>query len=175
VRERKYKTVSDLLEEQDQENSAESSETEEEIVIKAPTVNLKGLNVLGKIELPEPKEKKTTVIEGEEKRLARTSEKELNSAPKKYQRGKDRKVLSPQELRSKEKRKADSKRKLEEAAKKKQREDYYSEHVLKPNQKAQKRKQTQKKSPQVNPSQKGPNVEEKPKTALGKFWKWLNT
>jgi hypothetical protein len=175
VRERKYKTVSDLLEEQEQENASGSSEMGEEIVIKAPIVNLKGLNVLGKIELPEPKEKKTTTIEGEEKKLARTSKKELNRAPKKYQRGKERKVLSPQELRSKEKRKADSKRKSEEAAKKKQREEYYSENVLKPKQKAQKRKQREKKSPQINPEQHRPIVEEKPKTAFGKFWKWLNT
>jgi hypothetical protein len=175
VRERKYKTVSDLLEEPEQENAAGSTEMEEEIVIKAPIINLKGLNVLGKIELPEPKEKKTTTIEGEEKKLARTSKKELNRVPKKHQRTKERKVLSPQELRSKEKRKADSKRKSEEAAKKKQREEYYSENVLKPKQKAQKRKQREKKSPQINPEQHRPIVEEKPKTAFGKFWKWLNT
>jgi hypothetical protein len=160
-----FKTVNELLEE-DGDNS------DNDFVIKAPKVELKGLNVVGKIELPEPKPKPQSE-EKEESKIKRTK----RSAPKNKENRKTsnrrQKVeLSPAEIRKREEQREARKRERIEKEKKKKRELFYKEKILKPKQIEQKNRLKKKKSKIADE----PIVQKpKPKTVLGKFWCWLNT
>ena len=160
---RSFKTVDELLEGDDDHSSTD-------FIIKAPKVELKGLNVVGKIDLPEPKQKS----EPEEKKEVdrRTKKSTANTRPRRPLKRKQKRELSPAEIRKRQEEK--DARKLERIKKerKKKREEFYKEKVLKPKQIEQKNKPKKKKSAAV-----GKMVEQKPKpkTVLGKFWRWLNT
>ncbi|MGJ3233786.1 hypothetical protein [Marivirga sp.] len=158
-----FKTVGELLEQQ--EDDADS-----ELVIKAPKMELKGLNVVGKIDLPEPKPK----AEPEPKEEAKEKPKKTYGKPRHQRTGRRNKKseLSPAQIRKRQEQKEARKRERIEKEKKKKREQFYKEKVLKPKQIEQKNK----------PKKKKKEVEEvdrikkpKPKTLLGKFWRWLNT
>lgn len=173
--EKKYKTVSDLLAEQEQSQIDKNTE-EEEIIIKAPKVNLKGLQVLGKIDLPEKPLKKPEQQEAyKEDKQVKTKRFERNKQQKRRQHTRKRRELSPQEIRDRERKIAEKKLKAEEAAKKKQREEYYTENILKPKQKLQKKKQAKKKLNKPQLAENKTPTQAAPKTIMGKFWKWLNT
>jgi len=174
----KYKTVSDLLAEQEQQTEeTEDASNEalaepdkaEEVIIKAPKVTLQGLNVLGKIELPTPKpkeEKEKTDADIKVQRKARSQN---------VQRRKNKKELTPQQIRDRERRRLESKRKREKEALKASKEAFYKEQVLKPQQKQVKKKKKIKKTV-ITPKQPNRTVKnEVPKSVLGKFWRWLNT
>ncbi len=161
---------------------ADESETlaKKVALIKAPKVELQGLKVLGKIELPQPKTKEQSTEEEEVKGAKKEK-------PEKTGKGKfaNRKPLSPeqrekkrQELREKNRKKQEweaHKQKLRESRQKKAaREEFYKKQVLanvavdsdvKPVKKKTKKKQSAPKAPK-KPA---------PKTVLGKFWRWLNT
>ncbi|GAB3336738.1 hypothetical protein GCM10027429_20390 [Marivirga atlantica] len=175
----KYKTVTDLLEEQEAKESSDELDEdneEEEVVIKAPKVTLQGLNVVGKIDLPEPKPKEAKEEKAEETSEKKQSRSNSRKPYKKHQKKGRRKELSPQQIREKEKKKAEQKRIAEEKARKKQREAYYKENVLKPQQQLQKKKKPKKKQQTTTLAYEGKTeTKPTPKTALGKFWRWLNT
>lgn len=172
--EKKYKTVTDLLEEQESNAEALSDDIAEEVIIKAPKVNLQGLNIVGKIDLPEPREKKEVDKEERPKKNQKRKA-DSNRPPKRGVGGKRRNELSPQEVRAREKKAAERKRKAEEEERKKQREAFYKDQVLKPKQEQQKKKQAKKKQLKPKVSSTAQPLKPAPKSALGKFWRWLNT
>jgi hypothetical protein len=160
---KKYKTVADLLE------AEENHEVDDDIVIKAPTVSLQGLNVLGKIELPEPKPKPDKEVAGKEKK-----ESSKNRAPRRPASRNSQRELTPQQARDREKKRELRKREEAERKAKKTREQFYKENVLKPKQEQQKKRKPKKKkeADHINHQQTHKPI---PKSLLGKFWRWLNT
>jgi len=150
-------------------------------LIKAPKKELSGLKVVGKIDLPEPK-KKETKKEPEDKEVV--TERDLRDY--RYPPKKKRKPLTEEE---KEKRRLRAKKKKEEyEARQEKRRKQKEERERKARQEAHyqqtlKRTQTKKTSNQPKkqkslPSDSKKQTEEsrpKPKTVLGKFWRWLNT
>lgn len=160
---RSFKTVEELLESQEEE-------TDENLVIKPAKVELKGLNVLGKIDLPEPKSK--PLPEKKEETKVKVSKKSYGkSKDHKSSRRRPQRELSPTELRKREEQREAKKREKAEREKKKKREQFYKEKILKPKQLEQKSKPKKK----VYTEEKVTMTKPKPKTALGKFWRWLNT
>lgn len=166
-----YKTVADIL-------ASEINNEDDDIVIKAPKVALKGLNVLGKIDLPEPKPKSEKEAAESEKDKDKDKDKlrreKRQSRKPKERSGRHKRELTPQQVREREKKK--EARKLEEAERlrKKKKEAYYQQKVLKPTQEKQK-KTKPKKVKRSNPEQVKKKTKPQPTTILGKFWRWLNT
>ena len=143
-------------------------------LIKAPKKELSGLKVVGKVELPEPKKK-------EEKAKEVVTEKDLREY--RYPQKKKRAPLTEEE---KEKRRLKAKKKKEayEARQEKRRKEQQEQKKKARKQEHYKQKLEQAKAVQVKRKAKQqtsdvPKVKEnsrpQPKTALGKFWRWLNT
>ncbi|MEO9474064.1 MAG: hypothetical protein ABJG41_00965 [Cyclobacteriaceae bacterium] len=165
----KIATVGEILEDESEELANAVS------LIKAPKVELEGLKVVGKIDLPEPKPK-------EEKS---TEESENESEPRKGKgKYKNRKVLTPEqreERRVKAKKKREEKEEWEEhkkklraeRRKKAQKEKFYKEKVQA--EIVQSKVATKPKKKKKNQVTQEVDNRPKPKTALGKFWRWLNT
>lgn len=147
-------------------------------VIKAPKVELPGLKVVGKIDLPEPKVKEETA---EEDNSEETKE-ESTEGPKviRHNRKNARRQLTEEEREARRQRNKREKAKRiarQEARRKEQeerrvkeiKENHYKQKINKPvpptklkKKKASKAKSVEEQRPQ-------------PKTVLGKFWRWLNT
>lgn len=155
-------------------NIDDSSERPE--VIKAPKIELSGLKVLGKIELKETKKKSETVA-SENQELPPVEEKksEPNRPRKPQPRRKaqeENQWRNPIALqREREAREAEAKRKKEAEQEKERRTLNYQKRV-KPVQpvKSSKFYEEQEEQTQIN---KKP--EEKPKSLLGRFLRWLNS
>lgn len=158
-----FRTVDEVLE-------AEGEETHEDFVIKPAKIELKGLNVVGKIDLPEPKPKSDPEQKAESKVKAKKvfPKTRENKSPGRRQK----RELSPSEIRKREEQKEARKREQIEKEKKKKREQFYKEKILKPKQIEQKNKPKKGKSVVED---KSTEKKPQPKTILGKFWKWLNT
>lgn len=165
----KIATVGEILEDESEELASAVS------LIKAPKVELEGLKVVGKIDLPEPKPKEDKPVE----ELGADSERRKGKG--KYG---NRKALTPEqreERRVRAKKKREEKEKWEEhkkklraeRKKKAQKEKFYKEKVQAEILQAKSAtKPKKKKKKQI--TQEVDN-RPKPKTALGKFWRWLNT
>lgn len=154
-------------------------------VIKAPKVELSGLKVLGKIELPEPKKKTALVSELPEGTVAATEE-VVNNIPtteKKQRRPEprgntqrrdnypQRQARNPIAVQREEQaRKEEEKKKAKSEREKEKRTQYYFQRV--------KTGQPTKAAKMVSePTESFSLKEEKPapKTWFGKFLRWLNT
>jgi hypothetical protein len=158
-----FKTVDELLEGDDENPN-------DDFVIKAPKVELRGLNVVGKIDLPEPKPKSKPDQKAEidQKRGQIVSKKRPQRSPK----NKQKRELSPSEIRKREVDREARKQERIKKEKKRKREEFYKEKILKPKQIEQQNKPKKRKSLVEEASnQKKPT----PKTVFGKFWRWLNT
>lgn len=164
---RNYKTVADIL-------ASEINNEEEDIIIKAPKVALKGLNVLGKIDLPEPKpkvEKENSENEADKEKPRR------EKRPKRKQKEhstRNKRELTPQQIREREKKKEARKQEEAERLRKKKKEAYYKQRVLKPTQEKQKKTKPKKVKKDI-PQGVKKEIKPQPTTLLGKFWRWLNT
>lgn len=151
---------------------------EEMEVIKAPKIELPGLKVVGKIELPEPKAK----TEVEEKDLEEESNDQdptrIRYATHTHRNSRPRLTPEQREERRLRSKKAKEKRLWREAE---QREEEEKRRL-----KAMKERHYQKKLAKAQANQKAPVRSQsinkqsqpkapQPKTLLGRFWKWLNT
>jgi hypothetical protein len=144
-------------------------------VIRAPKIELTGLKVLGKIELPEKKKKENTVTEeaaetvateGEKKTTHRERTAKSDRKPKQQPRS-SRNPLA--EAREREKIEAEEKRRQEIARKKEMRTQNYLKKV-------QVKTPVKRAKPEATTSPKFQKVKkEEPKTLWGKFVKWLTT
>ncbi len=149
----------------------EQSPIEEIEVIKAPKIELPGLKVIGKIELPTPKPKS-------EEPDSADDEKPIQDRKGKFDK---KKRLTPEEREAKrlkyklEKQKREEweahKQKLREERKKKEIRTAYYEKVVKPNVAPKLPKKSKKKATHSEEIDRRP----KPKTLLGRIWRWLNT
>lgn len=151
-------------------------------IIKAPKVELPGLKVVGKIDLPEPKPKEEAPEEAEEQ--PKEAEEETPKVRYAYHdRRNSRKRLTPEEREARrlKNQKAKEKRMAREAEKRKERElkrqkAKKAEHYKKKlEQKAVSPKIKTQKATAPKKRKKQEPKQPKPKTLLGKFWRWLNT
>lgn len=150
-------------------------------VIKAPKVTLSGLRVIGKIDLPEPKKKETTIeqktVPAEE---ALATESSVPAAvPPKSQRKNNKyadrrgRVERPREnpialQREREMREAEARRKEELKKEKERRTQFYNNRI---------KQSAPKRAARLvdEPVERLDEIQEEPKTLLGKIWRWLTT
>ncbi len=160
--------------EQVQQPASEAIEETKE-VIRAPKIELSGLKVVGKIELPEKKKKEDTVTEEAGEPVATENEKKVtlrertakNDRKPKPQQRSSRNPLA--EAREREKREEEEKRRQEIERKKEIRTQNYLKKVqVKTPVKRTKQEATS--TPKFQKIKK-----EQPKTLWGKFVRWLTT
>ncbi|MFT6827475.1 MAG: hypothetical protein ACI9Z3_001097 [Roseivirga sp.] len=156
-------------------------------LIKAPKLKLDGLKVLGKIDLPAPKQKPVKEEKEAEAKVKDTPIVRRNNttSDRKLQPERKPRPNSLELERRRTEREAKQKREAEEKHLKALKEKHYKETVL-ANQKAnavkKKKKATQPLTPKVvieEPKVNKPKTQKtqkvvKKKTALGRFWAWLN-
>ena len=151
-----------------QETEASQDKTE---VIKAPKIELSGLKVLGKIDLPEPKKKELPATEPplvNEGNAESKPQKRINQTRNRDPRTNPRPAKNPIALqREREEREAQKKREESRALEKEKRSQHYFNKVkvVAPI-KTIKREQISEEIPEATPQ---------PKTWLGKFFKWFTT
>jgi hypothetical protein len=158
--------VTPIIETPSTEVTSEEPELPE--VIKAPKIELAGLKVLGKIEIPEKKKKTEENAEGttEEKERKPRSERP-RSASREYQ---ERPRKNPVTLqREREQREAERLRKEKLAEEKEKKTNHYRNRV-KPATPAKKMKKIEEAIEMIDTP-----VEKMPTTLWGKFMRWLNT
>lgn len=146
-------------------------------LIKAPKKKLSGLKVLDKIEIPEDPRKKTKEQEEEEKgsRPQLSPEEKAERARKREEYKEKKRIEAKRKQEEYEARKEKRRREQEANRLRAERERHYQQQLAK-----QKTQATNKKSrkPQVisaEPELSEVETDKKPKTILGKFWRWLNT
>lgn len=155
-------------------------EPEEEIaVIKTPKIKLQGLKVVGKIDLPEPKSKEPEKKpEPKEEDLDLDKVKIVRHSYKNKRRKfteeewEERRIRNKKAKQHREEAERKKRKKHEEQAKKRKKQQHYLERIQKEQTMQQKNKKKKKKS--RKPVEVEPQ-DVKPKTVLGKFWRWLNT
>ena len=151
-------------------------------VIKAPKVELPGLKVVGKIDLPEPKAAKEEdeISEDEPTESTHSEEQQPETKVIRHHHKNSRRRLTDEERearrlknkREKEKRIArqEARRKQQEERKiKEQKAEHYKQKISKPVPVSKPKKKKPSKAAQTA------DTRPKPKTVLGKFWRWLNT
>ena len=155
-------------------------------VIKAPKVDLPGLKVLGKIELPEPKKKEIPVpLEEAENSTATVPNIETNPKPSPTLRSRNtqdnrldkkrerpnRSAVNPIALqREREARAAEEKRRIDAIKEKEKRTEYYLNRVKANAPTKAARIYSEQVEEFTTTAEKEP-----PKTWLGKFFRWLTT
>ncbi len=162
--------------------------------IKASAQKLDGLKVIGKIELPPPPPPEMIEIDGvmydkqevkkqrkeeKEQRRAQLQKRKIESPNNPEVKNRIHPPLAKRHLSFEEKKEVDDKAYLkrkrveEKYQKEKQRKHYEKIHLLKPAAKGEKKKTSKKvkiQEPEIIIESKP-----KPKSLLGKFWRWLNT
>lgn len=146
-------------------------------VIKAPKVELSGLKVLGKIELKETRKKEQAATESESEEATPAVEKKPEPSrprrpqPRRREQGESqwRNPIALQ--REREAREAEAKRKKEAEQEKERRTLNYQKRI-KPVQQVKSSKFYEEKEA---PTPKKSKQEEKPRTLLGRFLRWLNS
>jgi hypothetical protein len=156
-----------------------AAEQEKPEVIKAPKVELSGLKVLGKIDLPEPKKKpevpETTdsevetneIITAKEKKPRRSEGKEYAQRRASYQRPERNPIAEERERKAREE---EEKRKAKLEREKEKRTQYYLKRV-----KTGQPTKAMKIVSEPLESFAAQEVRPAPKTWWGKFMRWLNT
>lgn len=160
-----------------EEEKAPLPENEEELpdIIRAPKIELTGLKVLGKIELPEKKKKEEVAIEGQEQPVeevttGKTAEIPVRKPRREKERKPERRVSRNilEEARERERKAAEEKRKIERERKKELRTQNYLKKV-------QTGTPVKKTKSEVTFVPK-PVIKKKEPTSLwGKFVKWLTS
>ncbi|MEM9338641.1 MAG: hypothetical protein AAGA66_07935 [Bacteroidota bacterium] len=147
----------------------ESEETPPDLdkirLIKAPKRELSGLKVLGKVTLPEPKKK-------EDKNK---SEKGNNAKPQLSEEERERRRLKAKRKKEAYEARQQKRRKEEETQKQKAlKEAHYKQKLERAQAQQVKQKHNKHKKPELE-AKAFNERNAKPKTVLGKFWRWLNT
>lgn len=149
-------------------------------VIKAPKVELPGLRVIGKIELPGPKVPEPDEEDEEESERADKEEEipkvrmvhhsKRNSRPRMTPEQLEQKRIRNKKAKEKRIKEAEERKKEQEVQRLKAlKEAHYKKKLAKAPSKKGKKKVAAK------PVTKRAPERPKPKTLLGKFWRWLNT
>lgn len=173
------------------EDNADIAETEEEIIplnivdgiIKAPKIDLDGIKVVGKIDLPEPKkiieakeeEEKENISFGAEKEQSNSEqEKKIKKEKKKPSKSKQNLIKRPSQQELEERRIArEEKKRLEQLEKQKaKKKAHYQKQIAEQKTVQPKLKSTKKHSTSIK--KKAKEKEERPSSLWGKFMYWLN-
>lgn len=138
-------------------------------IIRAKKVKLEGIKVVGKIDLPEPKEKETKEEKPVDERPQRVRSRKSNY--KKDNKNRGRRKLSYEEKLKKEAKRIEREKEARKRKIKDKKKKHYFEQVQ-PKSKPVKAKKKTKKKHTVNTFQK----KDKPqyKNPIRKFWAWLN-
>lgn len=141
-------------------------------VIRAPKVELPGLRVVGKIDLPEPvKKEKPESVRDENPRSERPGRRPSDRGDFRQSRRRESSRNPVQEQREREQREAEQRRQEEIRQAKERRTLAYVRQQTRREQKPALPKTKQKSQPDSGP---GPKVPVKrPTTLLGRFWRWL--
>ena len=156
------------------DDKIDEPEPEEEVeLIKAPKVQLPGLKVVGKIDLPESQKEEEPSQEEIEREREETENRERKSFKGDQRRKKGKKEVSYAERRKKEERQHRREQEIRALEEKKRKETYYKENVQSKIKTSAQPTRPRKKAAEEYQSfqQKGPA----PKSIFGKFWRWLNT
>ena len=177
--------VSEIAPDPSPEIQEDKKEEIEQIeVIKAPKVELSGLKVLGKIELPQPKKKE---VPAENAEKTESNSEVVKPAPserrpqrenrKNFTQNKDRRDFRPRKnpialQREREAQEAEEKKKEEAKQKKEQRTNYYLERVklAAPTKPARIYDEAV-----LEMKDHQAKAKKQPTTWLGKFWKWYTS
>lgn len=143
-------------------------EVEEKEVIRAKKVKLEGIKVVGKIELPEPKQSEEAETETKEAEKEKPTRKKAERKSRKKNKG--RKQLSYSDKVKREEEQALKEKKRKERRIKEKKKKHYFEKVqpkvaAKPKKKTSKKKVQNTAPKRVKPQYKNP---------IRKFWAWLN-
>lgn len=166
-----------------QVQSEETKVVDEVEVIRVPKIELSGLKVLGKIELPEPKKKESTPEQVDNVNSPSVTEEEPSTEQKpmvqkpkgkkthaKRERSKQGEWKNPlEQQRERETREAQEKKRMEIEQEKEKRKKHYQQKVKATTQ-PKRVKPAKEESAKVKPA----NTTQ-PKTWVGKFWKWLRS
>lgn len=164
------------------EEADKKEEAEQIEVIKAPKVELAGLKVLGKIDLPEPKKKvqpaEDSEGKSEEAEPVQNIQKEkrpLRENKRSFPQTKERRDYKPRKnpialQREHEAREADEKRKEEARLEKEKRTNYYLQRV-----KASGPTKPARLYDEAVVEMKDLQTKKEPTTWLGKFWRWYTS
>ena len=146
-------------------------------LIKAPKKELAGLKVVGKVDLPEPKKKeekpkeeKDTVTERDLREYRQPRRKKrppLTEEEKEKRRLKAKAKKEAYEAREEKRHKEREAQRLKEL-----KQAHYKQNLQKAEVKKQKQK---KKTDPITTQEKRKDTRPKPKTWLGKWWRWMNT
>ena len=152
------------------ESEEESPDLSKITLIKAPKKELEGLKVVGKIELPEPKIKKTEETETSKKedirgKRNRKQRPQLSEEEKEKNRLKAKRKKEQYEARQEKRRKAKEKQRRKALNKAR-----YQEKLQKHKDTQPKPKAKSEESSTTDAATQAP-----PKTIFGKFWRWMNT
>ncbi len=149
-------------------------------VIKAPKIELEGLKVIGKIDLPEPKPKPEKVVEEAPKKEERRKPRE-NRAANRNGRGRHQKSGNGNSIEEERKRqeRIAQRRKRDELARIKKKKEAHYKQKLKSRPVAQKPKKAPIQPERVKTEapvvyQNKPSVQATKKGPLKRFWSWLN-
>ncbi|MEQ8238654.1 MAG: hypothetical protein RIA69_05545 [Cyclobacteriaceae bacterium] len=142
---------------------------DEDEVIRAPKISLEGLKVVGKIDLPEPKSKEEIHKEKDDtkaKRKSKNYRSEQTEEEKEARRIRNREIKERRLQKEKEREQQEREERERKAKEEFYRKKLVTEKAALKNKKA-KRKEIKKQDEHI--------IKSKPKSALGKFWQWLNT
>ncbi len=165
-----------LISDDQTSTAAESSELQQTDssdagdVIRAPKIELSGLKVVGKIDLPEPKKKEEPAKEGstsaeDDKKERRDNRKEFDVNRRRHQKSEKNPVTLQREKEAKE---AQRKRLEQQAREKEKRTQNYLKNY-KPSSPTKAAKLVKEDLVQMTPQE----LEEPPKTLLGRIIRWL--
>jgi hypothetical protein len=170
-----HNSESDVKEKVDADPEIQEVSKPEVELIKAPKVQLPGLKVVGKIDLPEIEKKEPKEEKGNE--TNDSVKKPVIKVRKPWDKGKRpqrKQHQSYQEKRNRDERTKRREKEIQQLELKKKKEQYYKESVQTKVQTSLKPK-TLKKKEQEGSDLGPPTPKSEPKSLLGKFWLWLNT
>lgn len=152
--------------------TAESTEVVNDTeTIRAPKVELAGLKVLGKIELPTPRKKEEVKVEGEAEAVEQRPKRELKDKRRKPIERAEKQGRNPVALQreAEAREKEERRKKALEEEKERKRINYLNKiKTTQPAKAVRIYDETDEVQVEVKP-------EQKPRTWLGRFLKWLNT
>lgn len=157
------------------ENPGTSTIDEKGIIRAQRPEKLKGIKVIDKIELPQPKAPEPTKSEDKPEEIKETKVEDdshiyVPEKPRRKNIGKRKKVKKPLTLAEQRAKEIEDKKKLKVKEQKLQKKENLNQY--KSNYKAN---QTKEKKKKTVVTKKETIIEEKPKTLFGRFWKWMNT
>jgi len=149
------------------ESEEKPTDLEQIKLIKAPKKELPGLKVLGKVELPEERPKKES--------KKNDTQQHRNRKPQLSEEEKEKRRLAAKRKREAAEARKEKQHQAQEAKRLKALKAKHYEEKLKKTEKQAITRNTEQAKPEDTPTSKPTKPSTKPKTLLGKWWRWMNT